>query len=66
MYLKLIYPPYFLPHGLLHSIYQLYRRISIMEDSRSYNIVLQMEDEATILVEVFDPIQLAEPRVPGE
>lgn len=58
IYLNLIYPPYFLPHGLLHTIYQLYRRINIIKESRRYDVVLQMEDEAKILIEIFEPFSI--------
>lgn len=55
IYSKVIYPLYFLPSGILHTVYQLYRRISIIEGATRKSVVLDMADNASVLVDIFDP-----------
>lgn len=55
IYSKVIYPLYFLPSGALHTVYQLYRKISIIDGATRKSVVVDMPDDASLLLDIFEP-----------
>lgn len=56
IYSKTIYPYYFFPSGILHTIYQVFRKINVIKQATKSKIVLQMDDKVSILIEIFEPL----------
>lgn len=55
IYTKAIYPLYFLPFGFLSTIYQVYRRIEIIKNSKKQKLFIPVEENCKLLIEVIEP-----------
>jgi predicted alpha/beta-fold hydrolase len=57
---KMVYPHFLIPFGMFQSLMQLFRRIKIPKNTSLKSIILEIGDEADLIIEMYEPIDIAE------
>lgn len=52
-----VYPFYFIPYGFIQTLYQLFRRVSIIKECTTSGMILKVSDDAEVFIDIHEPVR---------